>query len=173
MDFYLRVFELINFQSFSNLWFWIMLAVFWSTMSHYVMGVPYDMVVRAARSGGQAERDMMDMIRLNANRLIYLMEVSGIWVIGFACFVLSTLAVLGWGFGIEFCQAIFALAAPLTAIFFLSVSSAHNISRDDPEAARKRLRRQRLYTQILGLLSILLTSMWGMFVNLTTQGFAF
>ena len=46
MDFYASVSEVIDLRSFSNLWFWIALAVMWSTVSHWVMGVPWDMVQR-------------------------------------------------------------------------------------------------------------------------------
>ncbi len=46
--------------SFSNLWYWIALAVMWSSTSHWVLGVPYDMIQRARREGGQAEADLED-----------------------------------------------------------------------------------------------------------------
>jgi hypothetical protein len=72
VDFYSAVFELIDMRSFSNLWYWIALAVLWSTASHWVLGVPYDMIQRAARQGGEAEQDLEDMVRINCNRLLYI-----------------------------------------------------------------------------------------------------
>ncbi len=54
-------------RSFSNLWYWIALAVTWSTASHWVLGVPFDMVLRARRHGGDAERDLEDMVRVNVS----------------------------------------------------------------------------------------------------------
>jgi len=39
---YETIFELIDMRSFSNLWYWIVLSVLWSTMSHWVLGVPFD-----------------------------------------------------------------------------------------------------------------------------------
>ena len=53
MDLHLRIFEVIDMRSFSNLWYWIMLAVIWSSTSHWVLGVPHDMFIRARRQGGQ------------------------------------------------------------------------------------------------------------------------
>ena len=47
MDLTQTLFDVIDFRSFSNLWFWIMLAVAWSTASHWVLGIPFDMVLRA------------------------------------------------------------------------------------------------------------------------------
>jgi len=36
-----------------------------------------------------------------------------------------------------------------------------------PDDTRKMLRQHRIFTQMLGVLSILVTSMWGMYVNLS------
>ena len=41
--------ELMNFQSFWSLWFWLTHAVAWSLASHFTMGVPYDLVVETNR----------------------------------------------------------------------------------------------------------------------------
>ena len=63
MDWYQTLFEMIDMRSFSNLWFWIALAVMWSTASHWVLGVPFDMVLRARRHGEEAQADLEDMVR--------------------------------------------------------------------------------------------------------------
>ena len=85
MDWYQTVFEMIDMRSFSNLWFWISLAVMWSTASHWVLGVPFDMVLRAKRVGGQTEIDLEDLVRINTNRLLHVGRVSGLWLLGIAC----------------------------------------------------------------------------------------
>ena len=48
---------------------WIALAVVWSSASHWVLGVPFDMVMRARRVGGQAEADLEDIARINVSRI--------------------------------------------------------------------------------------------------------
>ena len=66
MDWYGTVFELIDMRSFSNLWYWIALAVTWSSASHWVLGVPWDMAIRARKGqGAQAMHDFEDMVRIN------------------------------------------------------------------------------------------------------------
>ncbi len=47
------IFDLIDMRSFSNLWYWIALAVTWSSTSHWVLGVPFDMVLRARRKAAR------------------------------------------------------------------------------------------------------------------------
>jgi len=167
LDWYQTLFELIDMRSFSNLWFWIVLAVTWSTASHWVLGVPYDMVLRARRQGAQAEVDLEDMVRINVNRLLFIAQVSGLWILGFACFGLTMLVLLGFVYGMEFAQAVFLLAFPLSLIGALSLSTARLIQSESAtgERLRKRLTRHRLYTQIIGMVSIFITAIWGMYQN--------
>ena len=70
MDWSKVLFQVIDLRSFSSVWYWIMLAVLWSSISHYVLGVPYDMITRARRQHGQIEEDMVDLVRINVNRML-------------------------------------------------------------------------------------------------------
>lgn len=170
MDWYSAVFELIDMRSFSNLWYWIALAVLWSTTSHWVLGVPYDMIQRAARHGGAAEADLEDMVRINCNRLIYIAGVSGLWLLGLVSGVITSLAILGFWYRIEFAQAVFLLAAPMTLVGALSLAAARAIRAQglQGEALRKRLHRHRVHTQVVGMLAIFVTAMWGMYHNMVS-----
>ena len=169
MDLHQTIFELIDMRSFSNLWFWIALAVLWSSASHWVLGVPYDMVVRARRHGGQAEIDLEDIVRVNVNRLLYIARVSGLWLLGFACFFLTGLGLLGFVYDVEFAQAVFLLVLPMTGVGLLSLNTAALIEAEEPvgEALRARLVRHRVYTQLIGVVSIFVTALWGMYQNLS------
>lgn len=154
-------------RSFSNLWFWIVLAVVWSTASHWVLGVPFDMVLRAKRHGDGALDDLEDMVRINVNRLLYISQVSGLWLAGFSCFFLTLLGLMGFVYGMEFAQAVFLLAFPLTMVGLLSLSTAQVIRGEGStgEQLYKRLNRHRLYTQIIGMVAIFVTALWGMYQN--------
>jgi hypothetical protein len=169
LDLYSSILELIDLRSFSNLWFWIALAVTWSSASHWVLGVPYDMVTRARRSGGQSQQDFEDITRINVNRLLYITRVSGIWMLGSACFALSALVVLGFWYDVEFAQALFLLGFPMSMVFLLNLSTAHLINAEGclGEALAKRISRCRLYIQMIGMVSIFVTALWGMLQNMS------
>ena len=156
-------------RSFSNLWYWIALAVMWSTASHWVLGVPFDMITRARRLGGQAETDLQDMVRINVNRLLFIARLSGLWILAFVCFILSMLIGLGFVYDVEFAQAVFFLAFPMTIVGVLSLNSARLIEGEGfvMESIYKRLRWHRISTQGIGMVAIFITSMWGMFRNLS------
>ncbi|MCB2110550.1 MAG: component of SufBCD complex [Defluviimonas sp.] len=167
MDLQQVILDLIDFRSFSNLWYWIALAVTWSSASHWVLGVPYDMVLRARRQGGQAEVDLEDMVRINVNRLLYIGRQTGLMLAAFSAFVLTSLALLGFVYAVEFCQAVFLIVLPLSAVGLLSLRTAGRIERSGEvgEALQRRLTRHRLGVQILGMIAIFITALWGMLQN--------
>ncbi|TCO69717.1 component of SufBCD complex [Rhodovulum euryhalinum] len=168
MDWNQQVFELIDMRSFSNLWYWIALAVLWSTSSHWVLGVPFDLVQRARRKGGEAAEDVAALVRINARRYLFIARVSGLWITGLTGFILSLLASIGFFYGNEFCQAVFLLVAPLTLVGLWSVRTARAYEQyaHEGEALYRLLKWHRLGVQLLGILSIFVTAMWGMWQNM-------
>jgi hypothetical protein len=168
VDFYRTVFEVIDMRSFSNLWYWIGLAVLWSSVSHWVLGVPWDMLTRARRRGGQAEADFEALVRINVSRLLYIDSAAGLWLVGLGAFLLSSLGIAGFWYRVEFAQAVFLMLAPLVVVGALSLATARAIDRRglSGEALRRRLARHRLAVQAVGVAAIFVTAMWGMYQNL-------
>jgi len=162
------LFEVIDRRSFSSLWFWIVLAVVWSTASHWVLGVPFDMVMRARRHGGQTLTDLEDMVRINVNRLLYIAGTSGLWIAGFITFALTALALLAFWYGIEFAQAVVLIALPMTVVGAMSLATARRIEAERPQGPDlfRSLARHRFWTQVIGMVSIFVTAMYGMYQNL-------
>lgn len=167
MDWTRTIFDLIDLRSFSNLWYWIALAVTWSQTSHRIMGVPFDMVMRARRLGGQAETDLQDMVRVCANRVLYIAHVAGSAVLAFVAFALTVLAILGFGYHVEFAQAIVLIAAPLALVGLMSVRLATRLQAETPQGRdlHRILWRHRVWIQVIGMISIFVTAFWGMLQN--------
>lgn len=168
MDWFSTIFELIDLRSFSNLWYWIALAVVWSSASHWVLGVPYDMVHRARRHGGQAEADLNDIARINVNRMLHIVDLSGTWLLALTFFFLTVLALLGFVYQVEFAQAVFLLALPMSLVGVLNLRAARRIRRIQArgEVLAQELGRLRFFTQLIGMGAIFVTSLWGMYQNL-------
>ncbi|WP_246032433.1 component of SufBCD complex [Thalassobius vesicularis] len=171
MSWYELLNEMIDMRSFSNLWFWIALAVMWSTTSHWVLGVPFDMVMRAARHEGQAQDDLEAVVRANINRLLYISGVSGLWLLGLGFFFFTVLIMLGFVYDVQLAQAVFCLLFPLSMVGLMSLNTARRI-RDEGlagPALRKRLTRHRIWVQVLGMVAIFMTTIWGIYQNLTVN----
>ncbi len=168
MDWYQNIFMMIDMRSFSSLWYWIGLAVVWSSVSHWVLGVPNDVIHRARRLGGQAEEDLATLLRINIGRLLWIAQVSGLWILGLGFFVLTILAMLGFYYGVELAQAVFLLVAPMTVVGAMSLRTARRIAAEGivMPAIYRRLILHRVSVQAVGVVAIFVTSMWGMWHNM-------
>jgi hypothetical protein len=168
VQWYQNVYELIDMRSFSNIWYWVVLAVMWSSLSHFIIGVPFDMVTRARRHGGQAMADLEDMVRVNTNRRLHVVKVSGMWLVGFVTATLTVLAILGFLYSIQFGQALFLLLAPASLVGVMGVEAAARIAREQMTGERlcRYMAVHRFKVQLLGMVSILITAMWGMWQNM-------
>jgi hypothetical protein len=167
------ILKVIDLRSFSSIWYWIVLAVTWSTASHWVLGVPYDIIQRARRQGGQAEQDLYDILRVNVTRILYFTSEAGPWAMGVLTFLLTILATLAIWYRIELAQAVLFLAVPMTIVGLISVASARALYAASPEgdALYRALHRHRLKVQAVGMTAIFVTAMYGMWHNLDVTAF--
>ena len=146
----------------------IALGVIWSSASHWVLGVPYDMVYRARREGGQALDDVETMVRINVARMLHTSRNHGPVLIGVVCFLITVLGLLGFLYAIEFAQAVLFLFVPLVVLGYLSLRTSVKVEAGEGQgdALFRRLGRHRLSVQVLGMVSIFVTSLYGMWVNI-------
>jgi len=171
VDWYETVFEVIDMRSFSNLWYWMAVAVVWSTASHYGLGVPYDLVSRARRQGGEASADLETMVEINVRRLMNIQTMAGLWLVGFGAFVLTALALMAFLYDFEFAQAVLLIVAPMTLVGILTLATARRIAagRVDRADLVRTLTRHRFAVQAIGVVAIMVTTMWGMWQNLNAS----
>lgn len=164
-------FEVIDMRSFSNLWFWIALAVMWSSASHWVMGIPHDMIYDARRKGGQAEADLEDLARIYSSRVLNVVDNALMFVVGFGCFWFTVLGALAFYYDVEFAQAIFFLMLPMIAVVWHSIRTARQVATTarQGEALYRCLIWHRRITQLVGMLSVFATAMYGMYQNFSAS----
>jgi hypothetical protein len=163
------LFSLIDTRSFSNLWFWIGLAVLWSNLAHHILGVPFDMVQRARRQGGQAMADVEALTEILVRRRITILRTGGVWIAGVWAMILTVILVVAIRDRLELAQALALLLVPATLAGLLSMRFAAKLNADMPkgEALTRRLTWHRVLIQAVGLLAIFVTAIFGMLSNLS------
>lgn len=171
MDIFETALEVIDMRSFSNLWYWIALAVLWSSTSYWVLGVPFEMIQRGRREGGQAQQDVEDLVRINVSRLLHMFDRRSWLVVGLAAFWLSTLAILAFYYNVEFAQAVFLLVFPMSFVVWASVRSSRRIAagENQGEALYHRLIVHRRIVQTVGMLAIAVTALYGTWQNVSAS----
>jgi hypothetical protein len=163
------VLEVIDLRAFSTVWYWLALAALWTAATHWIVGVPYDIVRRAIRGDGQAAADLDVLARLHARRLSAAWAGAGWPPVAAASFGLTVVATLGFGYGLELAQGAFLLLLPAAGVAWLNLATARRIEGADLVTIVHLLHRHRRIVQLTAASSILLTSMWGMWVNLTAS----
>ncbi len=153
-------------RSFSSVWFWIVLALYWSSVSQFVLGAPYDLIMRARKGNNpQDMQDLQALVEVHGRRRLTMMRRAGHWVVAFMTTLLTTIYALAFHYGVEFAQAVFALILPLTIVRLMSLRLAFRIERENLTGARlcRALLTHRFWVQALGVVVIFLTAVWGMF----------
>ncbi len=161
------IFETIDLRSFSNLWYWIALAVLWSTTSHWILGAPYDLIQRAAREGGVPLGDLQAVVTVHVRRTLFIARQLGVWLVGGVFFALTSLAILGFSYDLEFAQSLVLMAFPMSIVWALSIRTAFKIEAEglSPDTLFRRLRGLRTQIHLIGVISIVATASYGTFLN--------
>ena len=165
--------SLIETNSFSSIWFWIIIAISWSSGSHWILGVPFDLVQRARKEGGITEERVHMLLKINASRLKNIQKVAGFVLTGIVSFFMTCVGILGFIYWIEFFQALFLLTFPWVFVGMITIRASRNLGEDLPkgEDLYKMFRRLRLGIQAIGLLTIFITSVWGMYFVISVSSF--
>lgn len=168
LEWYSLVLLLIDMRSFSSLWYWISLAVLWSSVSHWVLGVPFDLITRARRQNPEALADLAILVPINARRMLYISRNGGMWMIGIVFFLLTVLGMLSILYRIELAQAVLLMFAPMVLVAYLTLRLALRVETDVTEggALVRVLMRHRFMVQLIGMISIFVTALFGMLQNL-------
>lgn len=153
------MFALFRTESFFSLWYWVLTVTVWTAVCHRTLGVPHDMVLRAARLPEVGRR--VDLLaRIAAERLEGVAAAFGAPLAAAGGFGLAALAGLGYGWGNEAAKAAFVLLAPLAAVAVGGFELARDVVAEGlaGEPLRRRLARRRTVNQGIAILAILLAA---------------
>lgn len=166
--------EFLDTRSFSSLWYWLAVIAVWTEAGRRVLGVPGDVVQRARRDpGGEDGLVLLDWLLLNLPRW-RIGHSEGVWLLGLGAFLLTSLAVLGFGFGLEMAQALSLLLLPQGMLLISRIRLAGQLApligaaqdRRIPaaDAVAKALRlivAHRRWVFLWSVLGVAVTALWG------------
>lgn len=165
-------------RSFGTIWYWLVVIGMWSTATRNVIGIPSEILGRAHRSRktqpeGPAILTLLDWLSLSLPRW-QISRNEGALVLAVMAFLLTMLAMLGFGQDLEMAQALTLLLAPFAALYWLRVGLAHRLIpllqqaqdgslpvADLADQALRRLIWHRRYVTLLSVLSVAGAAIWG------------
>lgn len=163
--------EAISLRSFSSLWYWIAVAVFWIAATGRVLGLPYGAVARAQAGG--AARVQFDMMAQYAAHIWVArwQKWQVVWVAAAAAGLVS-LSMLAFSYGIELAQALWFLAMPYAILLALQLRLALHILGKDlrDDGLIQVIYRFRIISQLMGFAFVFTTSGFA-FLHLLIHGY--
>lgn len=165
--------RVIELQTFASIWYWLAVIVTWSVASNWLIGVPFDVLFRARKYTEAEVSDLEVLVDVNVRRIIASNRTLGTAIAALLAFVLSALAMMGFYYDWEFAQGMFVLGAPLTVIVLINIRLAHQLHAA-PLQGRDlvlRLFKVRLWTQVVAMVTMFFTAMYGMYYTISAQQF--
>lgn len=171
MDWTLAIARLIDLQTFTSVWYWLVVIVTWSIAGNWLIGVPFDMLYRARKATGQELADLETLVDINVRRIVWTDSKVGTAAAILVGFILCSLGVVGFGYGLEIAQGLFVLAAPLSVVLAVNLRLALQLSEEPLTGIVlvRRLFRVRLWTQVVAMLALFFTAIYGMYYALSAQ----
>jgi len=173
LDWTLALSRLIDLQTFASVWYWLAVIVTWSVASNWLIGVPFDILFGARKLGEAELADLENLVEINVRRIVKTNAIVGASIVALIAFGLSALGMMGFYYQLELAQGLFALSAPLTLIVLVNMRLAHQLHRA-PLNGRDLVRKLfvvRLWTQIIAMVSLFFTAMYGMYFTISAQQF--
>ena len=164
--------EAISLRSFSSLWYWIAVGVFWIAATGRVLGITFASVNRA-RGGGLALMQLETMTHIAAQIWVAGWQKWQVPWVALSSATLVGLSLLAFSYGIDLAQALWFLVCPYLLILALQLQLAlrifgKNISDD---ALIQMMYRFRMTVQIIGFTFIFLTTGFAFFHLLINGNF--
>ena len=165
--------RVITLDTFGNIWFWAAVVVSWAVACHWLIGVPFDMLVRARRGGPQEMADLEAMVDINVRRIMWFHEIGGAGAAALAAFFVAGTGLLAFGYRFELGIGLFILGVPLLIVMMMNLSLAMSLARDPltGDALLKRMFRVRLWTQVIAAIALFFTAVIGMAYSIAAMNF--
>ena len=171
MDWTFAILTLIDLQTFTSFWYWLVVIVTWSIAGNWLIGVSFDMLFRARKCAPQELADLEAMIDINVRRIVWTGQSLGIASAALIGFFLCMLGTMGFFYGLELAQGLFILSAPLTLVVVVNVGLANQL-HTTPLHGRDLVRRLfvvRLWTQVIAMISLFFTAVYGLYFAISAQ----
>ena len=165
------ILEYIDFTSFTSMWFWLFLSIFWYFECNSIFGVPYSAWYEA-KNNEEELSELCKITRFLASRFVKKYQLTKHWVsILLFTFLSSFWASTAIIHGSEFLQALFFVFLPVLTIVYFRFNLADKLLSQNlsPSELFLQIRFHRRNSQLLGLFTLSIIFCWVIFTMLKHQ----
>lgn len=142
--------------SFDSIWYWVLTLLLWTYAGNTVLGVPYDMLLRAQRLPRVAER-VETLAHIAADRIGGLYDHVGVPIAAATGFALAALFGIAFSTRLELATAAFMLVFPLAIVVYSTLRLALAVRRQriGGSGLVRILARRRIWHIAIGAVALL------------------
>ncbi len=143
-----------------SVWFWALVALIWLRTGARSLGAPWNMILHSLKDEATAQ-DLASLVRINSQDYVSTGHNPFLWA--FITCVMTSLGLLGFGYGLEYAQAAFLLCIPIVLSWALQIRAAGRYLQARPEGQSlfRFLRNHRWALQIVTISWLFFVSLWG------------
>jgi len=160
--------DILTSNSFDSPWYWLLVATLWVRAIQWTLGIPND-VMRAAQNGdASAHKDALALMDMHIRSVTRDFNQFGMILVLMTCFVLASFATLGFWNDVTMLQGVFLISFPMVLIGGMDIRLASRLQKQPVDWADlcRIYRKQRWLKFALGLLFLLISMMWALFLQI-------
>jgi hypothetical protein len=163
--------EYIHFTSFTSIWFWFFLGVFWYFECNSIFGVQYSAWYEA-KNNNEELSELSKVTRFLASRFVKKYQLTKHWIsILLLAFLSSFWASTAIIYGSEFLQALFFVFLPIPTLSLIRFNLANKLLGQNlsPSELFLQIRLHRRNSQLLAVFTLSIIFCWVIFTMLKHQ----
>lgn len=163
--------EYIHFTSFTSIWFWFFLGIFWYFECNSIFGVQYSAWCEA-KNNNEELSELSKVTRFLASRFVKKYQLTKHWIsILLLAFLSSFWASTAIIYGSEFLQALFFVFLPIPTLSLIRFNLANKLLGQNlsPSELFLQIRLHRRNSQLLAVFTLSIIFCWVIFTMLKHQ----
>ena len=163
--------EYIHFTSFTSIWFWFFLGVFWYFECNSIFGVQYSAWYEA-KNNNEELSELSNVTRFLASRFVKKYQLTKHWIsILLLAFLSSFWASTAIIYGSEFLQALFFVFLPIPTLSLIRFNLANKLLTQNlsPSELFLQIRLHRRNSQLLAVFTLSIIFCWVIFTMFKHQ----
>jgi hypothetical protein len=160
--------EIMTAKGFDSLWYWLLVSVIWVRAIQWTAGIPSDMMRAARRGSEQAKVDAMDLMGIHIRTITHEFNQFGTALVLLTCFVMASLATLGFWNNVPVLQGMFFIAFPAVILGALGIRLSYRLQKKPVSWDELcRIYRQHFWLKVGAAVFFVLSSMlWALYLEI-------
>lgn len=160
--------EIIAANGLYNSWYWLLVTLVWLRSIQQTLGIPIFTMRSAIKGDAQAKQDAHIFLDIHIRNTTRSFTQFGPFLVALVCFILASIATLGFWYDVAFLQGIFFIAMPMAILGWIAMRMAYRLQKQPAswQELCKIYHRHRRFKFGLAALFTVMTVVWAGYLEI-------